>query len=96
MPVVRSTLEDAAYRAYVDHIAALRRKQGVTQVELAAKLGQPQSFVSKTERYARRIDPAEFRAWVLAIGADPAQEYAAVSLALSVPTDEELLAGDSL
>lgn len=76
-------LTDPAYRAFVAHIVALRRRLGVTQVQLAERLGKPQSYVSKSERYERRLDPAEWRAWVLAIGADPAAEFAAVSAALA-------------
>lgn len=33
---------------------------GITQAELAARLGKPQSFVSKEERGERRIDVIEF------------------------------------
>jgi transcriptional regulator with XRE-family HTH domain len=38
-----------------------RRKAGITQVDLAAKLGQTQSFVSKAERGERRLDIVQLR-----------------------------------
>ena len=74
-----STLSDPAYRAFVVHLIALRKARGVSQAELAGRLSRPQSYVSKSERYERRLDPAEFRAWALALGADPAVEFATVS-----------------
>lgn len=78
-----SALTDPTYRAFVQHLVELRRKSGLTQRELAARLGRQQSFVNKTETCERRLDPAEFRAIVLALGFDPAAEFAAVSAALA-------------
>lgn len=60
-------------------------------MQLAAKLEKPQSYVSKSERFERRIDPAEFRAMVLALGADPVKEFARVSALLD---EEGHLSGD--
>ena len=37
----------------------IRTAAGLRQVDLAAKLGQPQSFVSKYERGERRLDVIE-------------------------------------
>jgi transcriptional regulator with XRE-family HTH domain len=48
-----------------------RTKAGVTQTELAALLGKPQSYVSKIESGERGIDVVEFVDYVKAIGADP-------------------------
>lgn len=43
------------------HLLTEARKQaGITQAELAEKLGRPQSFVSKYERGERRLDVVEF------------------------------------
>ncbi len=39
----------------------MRQKHGVTQVELAKKLGVPQSFVSKYESGERQLDILELR-----------------------------------
>jgi transcriptional regulator with XRE-family HTH domain len=79
-----SSLTDPAYRAFVAHLVDLRRRAGLTQRQLAARLDRQQSYVAKSERCERRLDPAEFRAFVLAIGADPAAEFAAVSVALTL------------
>ena len=73
-----SPLHDTSYRAFVDHLTALRSRAGVTQAELARRLDKPQSYVSKVERYERRIDPAEFRAFAKALDADPAGVYESV------------------
>jgi transcriptional regulator with XRE-family HTH domain len=48
-----------------------REKAGITQVELGAKLGRPQTFVSKIERGVRRMDLIEFLEIARAIGIDP-------------------------
>lgn len=46
-------------------------RAGVTQVELAARLGRPQPFISFVERGERRVDVIEFYAIMKALGADP-------------------------
>lgn len=40
----------------------------MTQVQLAGRLGQTQSFVSKCERGERRLDLVEGRAFCVAMG----------------------------
>jgi transcriptional regulator with XRE-family HTH domain len=71
-------LTDPTYRVFSDHLVALRLARDLTQRDVAARLGRPQSYVAKSERRERRLDPAEFRAIVLAMGADPVAEFAAV------------------
>lgn len=39
----------------------IRQKRGITQVELAEKIGVPQSFVSKYESGERQLDILELR-----------------------------------
>lgn len=46
----------------------IRQDQGIRQVELAEKLGVPQSFVSKYESGDRRLDILELRQVCDAIG----------------------------
>ncbi len=45
-----------------------REQAGVTQVELAKKLGRPQSYVSKYESGERRLDILELREVCQALG----------------------------
>lgn len=45
-----------------------RERAGLTQVDLAAKLGQSQSFVSKCERGDRRLDVVQLRTILRALG----------------------------
>ena len=51
-------------------LAAARRKANLTQVELAERLGKPQSVVSAYETGRRRVDVVEFLLIVRTIGAD--------------------------
>lgn len=53
-------------------MASARNAAGITQVELAERLGKPQSFVSKVERGERRLDVIEFCQVAEALGRDPA------------------------
>ena len=64
------------YAAFLDCLRQTRRAAGVTQVQLAAKIGMTQSSVSKCERGERRIDVIELRAICKAIGMSLA-EFAA-------------------
>ena len=47
-----------------------RVEAGLTQVQLAEKIGETQSFVSKCERGERRLDVVQLRAFCRAIGVD--------------------------
>lgn len=46
----------------------LRQERGLTQQELAERLQEPQTFVSKCERGRRRLDLLEVREFCRAIG----------------------------
>ncbi|WP_235362820.1 helix-turn-helix domain-containing protein [Brevundimonas diminuta] len=50
----------------------MRKAAEITQVELAERLGKPQSFVSKVERGERRLDVIEFGQVAEALGCEPA------------------------
>jgi transcriptional regulator with XRE-family HTH domain len=76
-PMPRSVFTDA-YAAFRDTLVAIRRDAGVTQVELAERLGKPQQFVSKYERGDRRADLIEFVAVCRALKVDPKEAFALV------------------
>ncbi|MDX2264796.1 MAG: helix-turn-helix transcriptional regulator [Hyphomicrobiales bacterium] len=52
-------------------LVELRRSRGLTQGELAERLGKPQSFVAKTEGGERRLDVIEFIDLATALESDP-------------------------
>lgn len=59
------------YEKIIARLIRARKDAGLTQVELAERLGQRQTFVSKYELGERRLDVAEFLEISKAIGADP-------------------------
>ena len=56
------------YRLFLEQLRASREQAGITQIELAERLKETQSFVSKCERGERRLDIIEVRAFCRAIG----------------------------
>ncbi len=52
-------LRSPEYQAMVEKLKQARKEAGLKQEEVAARLGKPQSYVSKVERAERRIDPPE-------------------------------------
>jgi transcriptional regulator with XRE-family HTH domain len=56
------------YAAVLRLLKTARKKSGVTQIELAERLGQTQSFVSKVERGDRRLDIVQLRTILLEFG----------------------------
>lgn len=72
-------LHDQDYAALIRHLVEARERARMTQVELARRLGRPQSFVSKFERLERRLDVGEWRQVSLALGLDPVAEFAEAS-----------------
>jgi transcriptional regulator with XRE-family HTH domain len=61
-------LHNAQYRKLLDILRAAREERGFTQQELAAALGEDQSYVSKCELGIRRLDVIELRDWICAMG----------------------------
>lgn len=62
---------DAEKHEYLRQMLVEARKEnGLPQVEIAERLGKPQSFVSKYERGERRLDVVEFVEVAKAIGID--------------------------
>ena len=74
-----------AYVSMVDDLVALRKQSGVSQVELAQRLGKTQQFVSSVEQRIRRLDVIELYAYVRAIGGNP--EGVVVSLFRRLPSE---------
>jgi len=66
------------YRIVGAALAAARLRASMTQVELAALLGKPQSVVSGYENGRRRVDVVEFLTIVRALGDDPVEIFAEI------------------
>lgn len=60
-------------------LTAARKKAGLTQAEVAERLGRPQSFVAKYEGGERRLDVVELIQVARAVGTDPARLVRAVA-----------------
>jgi len=65
--VEKSTFSEE-YAVFLRLLREARAAAGVTQVQLAERIGNTQSFVSKCERGERRLDIVEVRAFCRAIG----------------------------
>jgi transcriptional regulator with XRE-family HTH domain len=63
------------YRLLLDIVVAERDKSGLTQRELARRLGKPQPWVSNIENGVRRLDALEFVAVMKALGSDPEKVF---------------------
>lgn len=54
-----SSVHSNRYKAFLKRLRSARLEAGLTQVEVAQQLNQPQSFVSKCESGERRVDVVE-------------------------------------
>ncbi|QKR98697.1 helix-turn-helix transcriptional regulator [Sphingomonas sp. CL5.1] len=56
----RGWVVSSDYRSAIAAIKAVREGKGISQRELARRLGKHPSFVNKTEQFERRLDILEF------------------------------------
>lgn len=56
----RGWVVSSDYRSAIAAIRSARKDKGVSQRELARRLGKPPSFVNKIEQLERRLDILEF------------------------------------
>jgi transcriptional regulator with XRE-family HTH domain len=61
------SIHSAQYATFLKTFREARRRKGITQVDLAEKVGETQSFISKCERGERRIDLVELRTFCAAM-----------------------------
>lgn len=59
------------YQRVATLLTELRKAKNLTQQEVAARLGKPQSFVSKIENGERRLDVTELLEVLHTLGVDP-------------------------
>jgi transcriptional regulator with XRE-family HTH domain len=53
------SVHDPAYKEFVARLRQARKESGLTQMQVAARLGKLQSYVSKCEMGDRRVDVVE-------------------------------------
>lgn len=71
--VVTRSVYSPAYRRMCEWLVDARQRQGLTQAQVAQRLGKPQSFVSKYERGERRLDLVEVVEISAVLSADPCE-----------------------
>lgn len=65
---MEKTLHSEEYGAVLRVLQVAREEAGLTQEQLALRLGETQSFVSKVERGERRLDIVELKNFGDALG----------------------------
>jgi transcriptional regulator with XRE-family HTH domain len=63
-------------------LVGARQAQGLTQRDLAARIGKSPTFVAQVELGQRRVDVLQFIAITRAIGIDSAEAFARVASAI--------------
>jgi transcriptional regulator with XRE-family HTH domain len=59
-----------AYKSFLSRLVDARKQAGLTQVEVATRLGKAHSFVSKCELGERRVDFVELQQFAKIYGKD--------------------------
>lgn len=77
------TIFGGDHRHLVAVLTEARQVSGLTQAELAKRVGKDQTFISIIERGQRRVDVLEFVALARAMEADPGQLFERVTSRLS-------------
>lgn len=73
------TIHDPRYDAFIDALIRVRLNREITQMQLAAVLGKPQSYVAKVENLDRRLDVVETRDWLMALNIAPPEFMSLIS-----------------
>lgn len=68
--LAETLLNDPRYKAIIGRLLAARKSAGLNQRELAERLGQPQSFITRVETFERRLDIIRMIEWVRALDLD--------------------------
>lgn len=65
---MQKSITSQAYARFLECLRETREAAGLTQADVAERLHQTQSFVSKCERGERRMDLVELREFCSAMG----------------------------
>lgn len=82
---MEKSIHSESYRLFLRLLRDARERAGLTQEDLAHRLQETQSFVSKCERGERRIDVVELRQFCEALGASFVDFSATLDAALGEP-----------
>jgi len=80
---MEKSIYSARYGAFLKLLIKARQNAGLTQTQLAQKIGETQTFVSKCERGERRIDVIELHTFCRAFGVSLRQFVAALDRTIS-------------
>lgn len=79
---LKKALGTVRHKALVEMLVSKRKAAGLSQTELAKRLGQYQSFVAWLESGQRRVDVVEFLTLAEILGFDPVK---ALSMLRQIP-----------
>jgi len=79
---MEKSIHSTQYALFLQVLRTTRERAGLTQVQLARKIGETQTFVSKCERGERRIDVVELRTICQAFGLTLKEFVAALERAI--------------
>lgn len=79
---MRRWVSSQSYRVAISVVSDARKQAGLTQRDLAERLGKPPSFVAKIETGERRLDLVEFVAIARALNLSPAEFIGRVDAAM--------------
>lgn len=71
-------LRTRRYEALRKILKQSRNKLGLSQAEVASRIGRPQTYISDIETGVRRIDIIEFLRLAEVLGIDPAKTIASI------------------
>jgi transcriptional regulator with XRE-family HTH domain len=71
MPTKRN--QALIYRKVPPFLQEMRRRAGLTQRQLATRIGQSQWWIARSESGSRRLDVAEFAEFCRGCGVEPAK-----------------------
>ncbi len=80
---MEKSIHSARYAVFLKTLKAARERAGLTQVRLAKRLGETQTFVSKCERGERRIDVMDLRMFCQVFGLSLRRFVAALEKAIA-------------
>ena len=81
---VAKTLGSERHKARISLLIEAREKAGLTQTELAEKIGEYQSFVARLESGQRRVDVVEFLGLAEVLGFDAEENLRTLRKNLSI------------